>query len=195
MVHANLLVNLEYIQHPRCRDDQSPSAAGFFRPAGDGMDSATRLQSEYSLWTRDPEPEVLPLLRELGIGFVPYSPLGHGVLTGRIRSMDDLDNNDWRNTSPRFMGERNLHIADEVQAIAAEAGATPAQLALAWLLTKGDQIAPIQGTKRVTRVEENVAASAVPLSPEQVAKLDNLLSAGRRPSQRAADADDRPLTM
>ena len=150
MVHANLLVNLEYIQHARCRDDQSPSAAGFFRPAGDGMDSATRLQSEYSLWTRDPEPEVLPLLRELGIGFVPYSPLGHGVLTGHIRSMDDLDNNDWRNTSPRFMGdnfERNLHIADEVQAIAAEAGATPAQLALAWLLTKGDQIAPIPGTK------------------------------------------------
>src|SRR6476620_8658142 len=132
------------------------------------MDSATRLQSEYSLWTRDPEPEVLPLLRELGIGFVPYSPLGHGVLTGHIRSMDDLDNNDWRNTSPGFMGdnfERNLHIADEVQAIAAEAGATPAQVALAWLLTKGDQIAPIPGTKRVTRVEENVAASAVPPEP------------------------------
>ncbi len=141
------------------------------------MNSATRLQSEYSLWTRDPEPEVLPLLRELGIGFVPYSPLGHGFLTGHIRSMDDLDDNDWRNTSPRFMGdnfERNLHIADEVQAIAAEAGATPAQVALAWLLTKGDDIAPIPGTKRVTRVEENVAASAVTLSPEQVAKLDNL---------------------
>ena len=119
----------------------------------------------------------------LGIGFVPYSPLGHGVLTGHIRSMDDLDDNGWRNTSPRFMGdnfERNLHIADEVQAIAAEAGATPAQVALAWLLTKGDQIAPVPGTKRVTRVEENVAATAVPLSPEQVAKLDNLTL--RRPA-------------
>ena len=137
----------------------------------------TALQSEYSLWTRDPEPEVLPLLRELGIGFVPYSPLGHGFLTGHIRSMDDLDDSDWRKTSPRFMGEnfeRNLRIADEVQAIAAEAGATPAQVALAWLLTKGDDIAPIPGTKRVSRVEENIAAGDVTPSPEQVAKLDNL---------------------
>ena len=142
-----------------------------------GVHPITALQSEYSLWTRDPEPEVLPLLRELGIGFVPYSPLGHGFLTGHIRSMDDLDDSDWRKTNPRFMGEnfeRNLRIADEVQAIAAEAGATPAQVALAWLLTKGDDIAPIPGTKRVSRVEENIAAGDVTLSPEQVAKLDNL---------------------
>jgi aryl-alcohol dehydrogenase-like predicted oxidoreductase len=137
----------------------------------------TALQSEYSLWTRDPEPEVLPLLRELGIGFVPYSPLGHGFLTGTIRSMDELADDDWRKTSPRFMGEnfqRNLRIADEVQAIAAEIGATPAQVALAWLLTKGDDIAPIPGTKRVSRVEENTAADGVELTADQIAKLDNL---------------------
>ena len=137
----------------------------------------TALQSEYSLWTRDPEPEVLPVLRELGIGFVPYSPLGHGFLTGHIRSLDDLDDTDWRKTSPRFMGEnfqRNLAIADEVQAIAAEVGATPAQVAIAWLLTKGDDIAPIPGTKRVARVEENIAADELELSAAQIEKLNNL---------------------
>jgi aryl-alcohol dehydrogenase-like predicted oxidoreductase len=137
----------------------------------------TALQSEYSLWTRDPEPAVLPVLRELGIGFVPYSPLGHGFLTGQIRSMDDLDDSDWRKTSPRFMGDnfqRNLCIADEVQAVAAEIGATPAQVAIAWLLTKGDDIAPIPGTKRVARVEENVAADRIELSTEQLDKLNNL---------------------
>ena len=137
----------------------------------------TALQSEYSLWTRDPEPAVLPLLRELGIGFVPYSPLGHGFLTGQIRSMDDLDDSDWRKTSPRFMGEnfqRNLRIADEVQAVAAEIGATPAQVAIAWLLTKGDDIAPIPGTKRVARVEENIAADRIELSTGQLDKLNDL---------------------
>jgi aryl-alcohol dehydrogenase-like predicted oxidoreductase len=137
----------------------------------------TALQSEYSLWTRDPEPELLPLLRELGIGFVPYSPLGHGFLTGAIRSVEDLDDHDWRKTSPRFMGEnfdRNLKIADEVQAVASEAGATPAQVAIAWLLTKGDDIAPIPGTKRVSRLEENVAADGIELSAEQLEKLNNL---------------------
>jgi aryl-alcohol dehydrogenase-like predicted oxidoreductase len=137
----------------------------------------TALQSEYSLWTRDPEPEVLPLLRELGIGFVPYSPLGHGFLTGAIRSMDDFDDDDWRKTSPRFMGEnfqRNLRIADEVAAVAAEAGATPAQVAIAWLLRQGDDIAPIPGTKRVSRLEENVAADELVLTAEQLDKLNNL---------------------
>ena len=137
----------------------------------------TALQSEYSLWTRDPEPAVLPLLRELGIGFVPYSPLGHGFLTGQIRSMDDLSDDDWRKTSPRFMGEnfqRNLRIADEVAAVAAELGATSAQVALAWLLAKGDDIAPIPGTKRVSRVEENIAADSIELTADQMAKLDNL---------------------
>src|SRR6201999_4572214 len=118
--------------------------------------------------------KLLPLSRELGIGFVSYSPLGHGFLTGNLRSTDDLPEGDWRKTNPRFTGEnfkRNLGIVDEVQAVAAEAGATPAQVALAWLLAQGDDIAPIPGTKRVSRLEENVAADAVELSPEQVRRL------------------------
>src|ERR1700712_2325595 len=137
----------------------------------------TALQSEYSLWTRDQEPEVLPVLRELGIGLVAYSPLGRGFLTGQIRSaadVDALDENDNRKTNPRFLGEnleRNLVAAQEVEAIAAEVGATPAQVALAWLLAQGDDIVPIPGTKRVARVEENVGADAVVLTPEQVDKL------------------------
>ena len=137
----------------------------------------TALQSEYSLWTRDPEESVLSVTRELGIGFVPYSPLGHGFLTGQLRSLDDLADDDWRKTSPRFMGENfqhNLRIADEVQEIAAEVGATPAQVAIAWLLAQGDDIAPIPGTKRVSRVAENVAADAIELSAEQLHKLNNL---------------------
>jgi aryl-alcohol dehydrogenase-like predicted oxidoreductase len=140
----------------------------------------TALQSEYSLWTRDPESEILPLLRELGIGFVPYAPLGHGFLTGKIRSTEDLADDDWRKTNPRFTGENfqpNLRIADQVQAIAAEVGATPAQIALAWLLAKGDDIAPIPGTKRVARVEENIAADAIELTAEQIDRLDNLTPA------------------
>jgi aryl-alcohol dehydrogenase-like predicted oxidoreductase len=137
----------------------------------------TALQSEYSLWTRDQEAEVLPLLRELRIGFVAYSPLGKGFLTGKIRSLDDLADNDFRKTNPRFTGEnfrRNQGIADEVEAVAAEVGATPAQVALAWLLAQGDDIAPIPGTKRVSRVEENVAADDLELSPEQFARLNAL---------------------
>ena len=138
------------------------------------------LQSEYSLWTRDLEAEVLPLTRELGIGFVPYSPLGHGFLTGTIRSTDQFDDGDWRKNNPRFTGENfqhNVRIADEVEAVAAEAGATPAQVALAWLLAKGDDIAPIPGTKRVSRVEENIAADSIELTAEQISKLDNLTAA------------------
>jgi aryl-alcohol dehydrogenase-like predicted oxidoreductase len=140
----------------------------------------TALQSEYSLWTRDPEAAVLPLTRELGIGFVAYSPLGHGFLTGKIRSTEELADADWRKTNPRFTGEnlqRNLRIADQVQAVAAQVGATPAQVALAWLLAKGDDIAPIPGTKRVSRVEENVAADGIELTAEQIHKLNNLTPA------------------
>jgi len=135
------------------------------------------VQSEYSLWTRDVEAGVLPVLRELGIGFVPYSPLGHGFLTGTIRSPEQFDDTDWRRTNSRFTGEnfqRNLRLADEVQAVAAEAGATPAQVALAWLLAKGEHIAPIPGTKRVSRVEENTAADGVELTAEQIDELDGL---------------------
>jgi aryl-alcohol dehydrogenase-like predicted oxidoreductase len=140
----------------------------------------TALQSEYSLWTRDPESKVLPLLRELGIGFVAYSPLGRGFLTGTIRSTDGFDTNDNRMSIPRFTGDNfqhNLRSADEVKAIAAQAGATPAQVALAWLLTRGDDIVPIPGTKRVSRLEENLAADAIELTAEQIALLDDLTPA------------------
>src|SRR5689334_2440717 len=142
------------------------------------------LQTEYSLWTRDPEAALLPLLRELGIGFVPYSPLGHGFLTGTIRSPEELADDDWRKNNPRFTEgnfEKNLRIVGEVEAVAAEVGATQAQIALAWLLAQGDDIAPIPGTKRVARVEENTAADSIELSAEQVERLNNLTpAAGER---------------
>jgi aryl-alcohol dehydrogenase-like predicted oxidoreductase len=140
----------------------------------------TALQSEYSLWTRDPEDGVLTLLRELGIGFVAYSPLGRGFLTGKIRSTDRFDKTDARRTNPRFEGENfqhNLDIVSEIEAIAAQFSATPAQVALAWLLAKGDDIAVIPGTKRVERVEENVAADGIELSPDQIEMLDNITPA------------------
>lgn len=137
----------------------------------------TAVQSEYSLWTRGVEERVLPVLRELGIGLVPFAPLGHGFLTGKIRSTDAFAEGDFRHGNPRFTGEnfqRNLRIADEVQAVAAEADATPAQVALAWLLAQGDDIAPIPGTKRVHRVEENTAADGLRLSAERLARLSSL---------------------
>jgi aryl-alcohol dehydrogenase-like predicted oxidoreductase len=137
----------------------------------------TALQSEYSLWTRDPEQEVLPVLRELGIGFVAYSPLGRGFLTGQPPSPADIGDGDFRQTNPRFEGENfqhNLQLAAEVRQIAASAGATPAQVALAWLLAQGDSIVPIPGTKRVARVEENAAADTVQLTGEQLSQLTQL---------------------
>jgi aryl-alcohol dehydrogenase-like predicted oxidoreductase len=153
------------------------------------------LQTEYSLWTRDPEAELLPLLRQLGIGFVPYSPLGHGFLTGQIRTVDDIPDDDWRKTNPRFTGEnfqRNLRIVEEVEAVAAEAGATPAQIALAWLLGQGEDIAPIPGTRRVARVEENTAADGIELSADQLERLNNLTpAAGERHDEANMAAIDR----
>ncbi len=155
----------------------------------------TALQTEYSLWTRDPEAELLPLLRELGIGFVPYSPLGHGFLTGTIRSPKDLAADDWRKNNPRFTEgnlEKNLRIIDEVEAVASELNATPAQIALAWLLAQGDDIAPIPGTKRVSRVEENTAADAIELSAEQIARLNDLTpAAGERHEEASMATIDR----
>jgi aryl-alcohol dehydrogenase-like predicted oxidoreductase len=153
------------------------------------------LQTEYSLWTRDPEDALLPLLRELGIGFVPYSPLGHGFLTGTIRSPEQLADDDWRKNNPRFTEgnlEQNLRLVDEVEAVASDVGATPAQIALAWLLAQGDDIAPIPGTKRVSRVEENTAADAVELSAEQIARLNGLTPAtGERHNEANMSTIDR----
>jgi aryl-alcohol dehydrogenase-like predicted oxidoreductase len=137
----------------------------------------TALQTEYSLWSRDPEAVLIPLLRELGIGFVPYSPLGRGFLTGTIRSLDQLDETDFRRSSPRFAGDNlaaNIRIVEQVDAVASELDVTPAQVALAWLLAQGDDIAPIPGTKRVDRLEENVAADALILSAAQLATLNSI---------------------
>jgi aryl-alcohol dehydrogenase-like predicted oxidoreductase len=137
----------------------------------------TALQSEYSLWTRGLEAEHLPLLRELGIGLVPYSPLGRGFLTGAIRSTEGLEADDFRRSNPRFDDAAlaaNLRIVDAVEAVAADAGATPAQVALAWILAQGEGIAPIPGTKRVSRLEENLGADALTLTDEQVATLSAL---------------------
>jgi aryl-alcohol dehydrogenase-like predicted oxidoreductase len=137
------------------------------------------VQSEYSLWTRDPEDEVLPTLRELGIGLVPYSPLGRGFLTGQIRSLDDLPEDDWRRTNPRFQGEafaENLRLADRVVELARGIDATPAQVALAWVLAKGDDLVPIPGTKSPERLEENAAATDLKLSDAQMTELDAAIS-------------------
>ncbi|MEV5957153.1 aldo/keto reductase [Streptomyces sp. NPDC051987] len=135
----------------------------------------TAVQTEYSLWTRDPEDEVLPACRELGIGFVPYSPLGRGFLAGRFTSPDDLDASDWRRTGPRFTGDNldtNLRLAAKVKEIAAEKGVTPAQLALAWVLAQGDGIVPIPGTKRVSYLEQNAGAVDVELTKEDLARIE-----------------------
>jgi aryl-alcohol dehydrogenase-like predicted oxidoreductase len=135
----------------------------------------TAVQTEYSLWTRELEAEILPTLRELGIGLVAYSPLGRGFLSGRFSSADDLDQNDWRRTNPRFSDENSEHnraVAETVQQLAADKGCTPAQLALAWVLAQGDDIVPIPGTKRRTYLEQNAAAVDVELTADDLARID-----------------------
>jgi aryl-alcohol dehydrogenase-like predicted oxidoreductase len=148
------------------------------------------LQSEYSLWTRDPEPEILPTVRELGIGFVAYSPLGRGFLTGRIKSVDDLEGTDFRRRGPRFQEEnlrRNLALVAAVEALAAEKGVTPSQLALAWVLSRGDDVVPIPGTKRRTYLEENAAAADVELTVEELERLERAFPAGAAAGDRYPD--------
>jgi aryl-alcohol dehydrogenase-like predicted oxidoreductase len=145
----------------------------------------TAVQTEYSLWTRDPEAEVLPTCRELGIGFVPYSPLGRGFLSGRFKSPEDLDQGDFRRHGPRFTGENleaNLQLAAKVAEIAEEKGITPAQLALAWVLAQGEDLVPIPGTKRRKYLEENAAAVGVELNDDDLARIDAELpqAAGER---------------
>ena len=145
------------------------------------------LQTEYSLWTRFPEAEVLPTVRELGIGFVPYSPLGRGFLSGRIRSPEDLGEDDWRRQNPRFQGEnfrKNLALVDRVEAMAEEKGIEPARLALAWLLHQGDDVVPIPGTTDPDHLESNVAAAAVELDDDDLARLDELAPPGAAAGER-----------
>jgi aryl-alcohol dehydrogenase-like predicted oxidoreductase len=155
-----------------------------------GVHPISALQTEYSLWTRDPEDELLPTVRELGIGFVAYSPLGRGFLSGRIRSIDDLAPDDFRRSNPRFQGEnfqRNLELVDRVNEIASEKGATPGQLALAWVLAQGDDIVPIPGTKRLPYLEENVAASEIELTREDLQRIDEAAPVGATAGDRYPD--------
>lgn len=148
------------------------------------------LQTEYSLWTRDPEEEVLPTVRELGIGFVAYSPLGRGFLTGQIRRPEDLADDDFRKHSPRFQGEnfqRNLDLVDKVRELAERKGCKPSQLALAWLLAQGDDIVPIPGTKRVRYLEQNAAAADVELDADDLRRLDEAFPKGVAAGDRYGD--------
>jgi aryl-alcohol dehydrogenase-like predicted oxidoreductase len=150
----------------------------------------TALQTEYSLWSRDPEDEILPTIRELGIGFVAYSPVGRGFLSGRIRSVDDLGEDDFRKHHPRFQGEnfqRNLDLVQDVDALAAEKGCTPAQLALAWVLAQGDDIVPIPGTTRVAHLEENVGALEVELTAGDLQRLEEAFPKDATSGDRYAD--------
>ena len=149
------------------------------------------LQTEYSLWTRDPEEEVLPTVRELGIGFVAYSPLGRGFLTGQIRRPEDLADDDFRKHSPRFQGEnfqRNLDLVDKVRELAERKGCKPSQLALAWLLAQGDDIVPIPGTKRISYLEENLGALDVVLTPDDLRALDEVAPQGAASGARYPEA-------
>ena len=150
----------------------------------------TALQTEYSLWTRDPEAEILPTVRELGIGFVAYSPLGRGFLSGRIRSPDDLEETDFRRRGPRFQAEnleRNLELVAHVDELAEEKGITPSQLALAWVLSRGDDVVPIPGTKRRTYLEENAAATEVELSSDELERLEQVFPPGAASGDRYPD--------
>jgi aryl-alcohol dehydrogenase-like predicted oxidoreductase len=148
------------------------------------------LQTEYSLWTRDPEDAVLPTVRELGIGFVAYSPLGRGFLSGAITKPDDLAEDDFRRRNPRFQGanfDKNLELVQRVREIAAERDVTPGQLALAWLLHRGDDVVPIPGTKRREYLEENAAASEIELSAEELERIDAAAPAGGTAGDRYPD--------
>ena len=148
------------------------------------------LQTEYSLWSRDPEDEVLPTVRELGIGFVAYSPLGRGFLSGRFQSPEDLEEGDFRRRNPRFQGEnfqRNLELVERVREIAEEKNATPAQLALAWVLAQGEDIVPIPGTKRRERLEENVAALDVELTDADLERIEAAFPKGATAGDRYPD--------
>jgi aryl-alcohol dehydrogenase-like predicted oxidoreductase len=155
----------------------------------------TALQSEYSLWTRGPEAEVLPACRELGIGFVPYSPLGRGFLTGKIEAADQLSEGDYRRTNPRFQGEaldRNLSLVETLKRLAAAQGRTPAQLALAWLLHQGEDIVPIPGTTKLSRLEENIGATEITLAADE---LEAIAAAVPETAVAGERYDERGLAM
>ena len=147
----------------------------------------TALQTEYSLWSRDPDQAILPTCRELGIGFVAYSPLGRGMLAGKFRSPGDFAEGDWRPTGPRFQGdnfERNLALVERIESLAQKHGCTAAQLCLAWVLHRGDEIVTIPGTTKVARLEQNAAAAEIALSPQELAALDEIAPRGIAAGER-----------
>jgi aryl-alcohol dehydrogenase-like predicted oxidoreductase len=154
------------------------------------------IQTEYSLWSRDPEDEILPLCRELGIGFVPYSPLGRGFLAGKFKQIEDLAADDWRRTSPRFQGEnfaRNLALVDKIEDLAAEKDRTPSQLALAWLLAQGADIVPIPGTTSIERLEQNIGAAALALDATELAAIEAIAPHGVAAGTRYSEAGLREV--
>jgi len=156
----------------------------------------TALQTEYSLWSRDPEEELLDVVRRENIGFVAYSPLGRGFLTGRFQTIDDLAPDDWRRNNPRFQGEnfqRNLRLVSVIQDMAKEKNCTPSQLALAWVLAQGQDIVPIPGTKRIRYLEENVRALDVKLDPADLARIDKVLPVGAASGNRYPEAASRAV--
>ncbi|ALC83132.1 MULTISPECIES: aldo/keto reductase [Bacillus] len=156
------------------------------------------LQTEYSLWSREPEEQILPTIRELGIGFVPYSPLGRGFLTGQIQTFDDLDEDDYRRFSPRFQGEnfqKNLDLVDRIKEIAEEKSCQPSQLALAWLLAQGNDIVPIPGTKRIKYVEENIGALHIHLSESDVARINEAAPLGAAVGDRYHEAGMKSVNL
>ncbi len=158
----------------------------------------TALQSEYSLWSRDPEDKILPLCRELGIGFVAYSPLGRGFLTGQIKRVEDLAPDDWRRNNPRFQGEnfsRNLELVRQVEKIAAEKGVKASQLALAWVLARGEDIVPIPGSRRIGHLKENIEAVGITLTPEDLKRLDEAAPHGAASGLRYTEAGMRVIGL
>lgn len=158
---------------------------------GHAVHPITALQTEYSLWSREPEDEILATCEELGVGFVPYSPLGRGFLSGDIRSVEDLAPDDFRRNNPRFQGEnfqKNLDLVEAVSAIAADKAVTPAQLALAWVLAQGDNLVPIPGTRRLRTLEENIAAADIVLTAQDLARIEAVFPKGAAAGHRYAEA-------
>jgi len=156
------------------------------------------IQTEYSLWSRDPEDDILPTCRELGIGFVPYSPLGRGFLAGKFRKIEDLAPDDWRRASPRFQGEnfaKNLALVDKIEDLAAEKDCTPSQLALAWLLAQGDDLVPIPGTTSLDRLEQNVGAADIALDAAELAAIDAIAPRGVAAGTRYPEAGLREVNV